>query len=333
MLEGIFEPLFLPSSHGFRPKRSVHSALLRVYLNGNKHNWVIQGDISKCFDSIPHDTIMKCIKKQVGDPRILELLRKFLSAGYIDPQTKKVVSPNVGTPQGGILSPLLCNIVLHEFDSYMDKLTKQFRSGEKRRVNPVYKSLAYLRYKSTSPETRKELLEAMRKTPRSYQFDSKFRRLEYIRYADDFVIFVSGSLKDAEYIKSNLVDFLKMNCGLDLNKQKTVITNVKTETWDFLGAKIKKIKMNSEWRVHHLKGTAVGVPRLLIKAPIETIVAKLKSSGFLKQNKLGKYLPIAYTSMVNLSHYEILKFFNSKIHGLLNFYSFASNRYNLSWPL
>jgi group II intron reverse transcriptase/maturase len=333
LLEGIYEPLFLSSSHGFRPKRSVHSALLRVYLIGNKHNWVIQGDITKCFDSIPHDIIMTRIKKQIGDPRILELLHKYLNAGYVDPNTNKIVFPSVGTPQGGILSPLLCNIVLHEFDSFMEKLTKQYKSGETRRINPVYKRLSYLRYKSTSPETRKELLDAMRKTPRSLRFDSKFRRLEYIRYADDFIIFVSGSLKDSEYIKSNIVDFLKVNCGLDLNKEKTVISNLKSNSWHFLGAEIKKIKTNSEWRVNHLKGTAVGVPKILVKAPIEKIVTKLKASGFLKQNKLGKILPIAYTPLVNLSHYEILTFFNSKIRGLLNFYSFSSNRYSLSWPL
>lgn len=130
ILEAIYEPMFLDYSHGFRPGRSVHSALRKIYLTGNKHSWVIQGDITKCFDSIPHQIIMKHISKKIGDPRVLELISKFLNAGYIDPKGN-IVKPSIGTPQGGILSPLLCNIVLHQFDLFMDKLIHKFRKGEK----------------------------------------------------------------------------------------------------------------------------------------------------------------------------------------------------------
>ena len=133
VLEAIYEPLFLPSSHGFRPKRSTHTALLKVYLTGSKHNWVIQGDISKCFDTIPHSIILKRINAQIGDPGLLNVLKRYLEAGYIDPKTGKLNTTVCGTPQGGILSPILSNIVMHEFDKYMSRYKESFHKGRKRR--------------------------------------------------------------------------------------------------------------------------------------------------------------------------------------------------------
>jgi group II intron reverse transcriptase/maturase len=226
VLEAIFEPIFLPSSHGFRPKKSVHSALLDVYLKGKTHNWVIQGDISKCFDRIPHNIIMKRIGKLIGDPRFLEMIRKFLSAGHLDPQTGHLVKSSIGTPQGGVLSPLLANIVLHELDNHLANLAIKFNKGTKRRKNPAYASMAQRRYNSDDRLIRKQLLDDMRKIRRSLMNDPTFRRMIYIRYADDFIVLVTGSLKDSEFIKLNIKDYLLSRCGIELNEDKTSITNI-----------------------------------------------------------------------------------------------------------
>jgi retron-type reverse transcriptase len=172
---------------------------------------------------------MKRINKYVGDPRFLEILNKFLKAGFIDQNTGKLVQSDFGTPQGGILSPLLANIVLHELDKYMFKYETSFKRGLKRKINPEYKSLASKRSSATDPLKRGTLLNQMRKLRRSLIADPDFRRMEYIRYADDFVVFVSGSLKDAKFIQSNLKDVLKTNCGLELNQEKTVISNLNNE--------------------------------------------------------------------------------------------------------
>jgi hypothetical protein len=142
VLEAKFETKFLSSSQGFSSKKSVHSALLRAYLIGHKHNWVIQGGITKCFDQIPHGIIMKRINKYVGDPRFLEILNKFLKAGYIDPNKGKLVHSDSGTPQTGFLTPILANIVHHELDKYMFKYETSYKKGLKRSINPEYKSLA-----------------------------------------------------------------------------------------------------------------------------------------------------------------------------------------------
>lgn len=188
---------------------------------------------------------MKRMGTQIGDPAFLNTVRKFLDAGYIDPNTGKLVRSDVGAPQGGILSPILSNIVLHEFDKFMAKHVTSFQKGRRRRWNPAYKSLLAKRGRSKSPKEKLSLLRQMRTMRSADMFDPGFRRMEYVRYADDFVILMTGSLRDAGFIKNNVKDFLKSNCGLDLNSDKTVISNIATEKWKFLGAKISKIGLNS----------------------------------------------------------------------------------------
>jgi hypothetical protein len=315
---------------------------------------------------------MKRINKYIGDPRFLEILNKFLKAGYIDPKTGDLVQPEIGTPQGGVLSPLLCNIVLHELDKYMADTEIKFSKGKTRKINPVYKSLANKRFSSIDPVEKLNLLIETRKTRRSLMADPNYRRLDYIRYADDFIVLVSGSFKDAKYIQNNIKEYIKANCGLELNLNKTIISNTLNNEWSFLGAKMKKLKIKPEWRVKHVSGTKVSIaklPKLLchchgsdcncsylcynkntnefycywyqntkqlpvrvskgskgVNVSIDKLLGILKKSGFVRQNKLGKFIPKAYTSIINLTHYEIVSFYNSKIKGIFNFYNFASNR-------
>jgi retron-type reverse transcriptase len=170
---------------------------------------------------------MKRISSLIGDPRFLEMIRKFLSAGYLDPKTGHLVKSDIGTPQGGVLSPLLANIVLHELDKHLASVALKFNKGTKRRNNPVYASFAHKRYNTEDPLIRKQLLSDMRKIRRSWMNDPKFRRMTYIRYYDDFVVLVTGSIKDSRFIKFNIKDYLLSRCGLELNEDKTCITNIK----------------------------------------------------------------------------------------------------------
>lgn len=323
ILETIFEPTFSPSSHGFRPGRSVHSALLDIYLMGNKCNWVVQGDISKCFDRIPHDIILKLIGKKIGDPRIMQLIAKFLNAGFKNTKGS-IERPKLGTPQGGILSPLLANIVLNQLDEFMQRLKTKFDRGVRRMKNPVYAKLQAKRGKSTDLKERSNILRMMRRIRRTDMFDPKFRRIWYVRYADDFVALVLGSKNDAIYIKSLIKNVLRDKCGLELNDEKTIVSNAK-EKCKFLGAEIRNLDVNPTWLVNHKKGRNVGVAHPLINAPVSEILKKLKKANLIKQNSKGEFIPTGLTALMNLSHHEILTFYNAKIRGLLNFYSFASN--------
>jgi len=276
---------------------------------------------------------MKRINKYIGDPRFLEILNKFIKAGYIDPKTGDLVKPERGTPLGGVISPLLCNIVLHELDKYMADTENKFSQGKTRKINPVYKSLANKRFSSKDSVAveRLNLLRERRETRRSLMGDNNYRSLEYIRYADDFIVLVSGSFKDAKFIQNNIKDYIKANCGLELNQNKTVISNILKDEWSFLGEKMKKIfKINHEGSVKHVSGTKVGIAKLLVNSSIDNLLGILKKSGFVRQNKLGKFIPKAYTSIVNLTHYEIVSFYNSKLHGFINCDNFASNRLALA---
>lgn len=282
ILEQIWETKFLDSSHGFRPRRSVHTALHSLYLEGGNYNWVIQGDISKCFDSIPHDIIMKRVRKTIRCEKTLQYINKALSAGYIDPETNELRTGNVGTPQGSVLSPLLCNIVLHELDKYMENLRTEYNTGTRRRPNPAYVKLnSRRRYVKTVTERRRILLE-MRKLPSSDPMDPQFKRLKYVRYADDFVILIIGPHEDAMKIRTKVKEFLNRECGLELNLEKTAITNIQKSSFKFLGADCSRAKLTKNHVVKRGKTTSRATTRLRVFVDLKKIYKKLVASGLAK---------------------------------------------------
>lgn len=326
ILQSIWEPIFSDKSHGFRPNRSTHTALANIYLTGNRFSWVIQGDLIKCFDNIPHEIIMREIQKRIGDPALIALLWKFLRAGYtID---KKYVKGTIGVPQGSILSPFLANVVLDLFDKYMEKYIKNFNIGKTRKVSREYNKLIYYLRRAKDQNDFKEIkrINQLIKTMASVDYmDTKFKRLNYIRYADDFVILVSGSLNDAKHIKLNAKEFLRSHCEAELNDEKTLITNIMDNKFEFLGADIRKPRRTNITTIRNGVDLRI-VPRIFVNAPIYKLIQKLIDTGFIRRDKAGKIWPLSYNKIVNLSHYEIIKFYNSKINGIVNYYSFASNR-------
>jgi RNA-directed DNA polymerase len=202
ILNALYEPLFRPCSHGFRPGRSPITSLRQVstaYRAGA--TWIIEGDISNCFGNIPHSVILNCLRKRISDERFIDLIRQMLQAGVME---EGQYSPTYsGTPQGGIASPILANIVLHELDSWLEtewaaNPPAQTPQESNRRSNPEYMRLHYRiadirRYldgkrpipKQTTPEAlRQELRDKLRQRrcqPRSLPR----RAIYYTRYADD----------------------------------------------------------------------------------------------------------------------------------------------------
>lgn len=269
---------------------------------------------------------MKLIRSKIVDPRFLELINKFLQTGIIDPETGKSTVNHIGIPQGGILSPILCNIVLHQFDEYMCRTTDKFTKGKKRAHNLEYQRLEYRRRRAKSMQERKKLLLEMRKIGNVDKFDPNFRRMKYIRYADDFVIMIIGTKDDANMIKNNSKEFLKTKCGVKLNDEKTITTNMTDGNFKFLGAEISTLKRNPTFLGTNKSNISkVARNRPLLKAPIKSLLEKMKTTGFLRQDKFQTYRPKYIGSLLNLSHYDIIAFYSSKVRGILNFYSFASN--------
>lgn len=272
---------------------------------------------------------MDCIQRSVICDKTLQLIRKSLTAGYVDPENNNVVVNDKGTPQGSVFSPLLANIVLHELDSKMEDIRKNFEKGLKRARNKEYDKLtskiqSLQKYSPGSPEI-KELAIERRKLTSSDPFDPNFKRLMYLRYADDFVVLITGSINDAKHIKHRITDILHKNCGLDLNHEKTIITATE-DGFMFLGAKCIKVSAAAAGLSRsNLNNPAKYRMRMRIEIPIINLLERLKSNKFVKMNKLGLPTATARKDLVNFSHYEILTFYNNRINGLLNFYSLAVN--------
>ena len=139
VLEAIFEPTFHTHSHGFRPGKGCHTALKEVKNTFTGVNWFVEGDISKCFDSFDHKLLIQAVGRRVADKGFIDLLHKALRAGYLF--QGQYFSPELGTPQGSIVSPILCNILLHQLDEFILSLKRDFDKGTRRKTNPLWRKL------------------------------------------------------------------------------------------------------------------------------------------------------------------------------------------------
>ncbi|MFE4924511.1 group II intron reverse transcriptase/maturase [Streptomyces sp. NPDC056661] len=205
LLEPIFEADFLPCSYGFRPKRRAHDAIAESrFLASYSYEWVVEGDIEACFDTIDHAALMDRVRRRVGDKRVLVLVKAFLKAGILT-EGGSLKDSSTGTPQGGILSPLLANIALTVLDEYVAN-----RPG-----GP-----------STTPARRVGRLR--RGEP----------NLRLVRYADDFLVFVAGTREHCEVLREKVAAVLAP-MGMRLSMEKTRITHI-DEGLDFLGWRIQR---------------------------------------------------------------------------------------------
>ena len=247
VLEAVYEPVFLDCSHGFRPDRGCHTALNYIKFNLNGTRWFIEGDIKGCFDSINHEVLIGCIQKKIKDARLIKLIYKFLKAGYVE--DFKYNCTYSGCPQGGIISPILSNIYLHELDKFVHELGEKYQKPCERRITPEYSRLSgkMSRVKKKANKTEneaertalikeyKKLRSQLLKTPCKSQTDKNIR---YVRYADDFIIGVKGSREDCEEIKKKLADFISGTLKMELSSEKTLITH-SGEYARFLGYDIR----------------------------------------------------------------------------------------------
>ena len=237
ILEAYYEPRFRESSHGFRSRRGCHTALSHIKTKFTGTKWFIEGDIKGCFDNIDHDKLMAILSRDIRDGRLLNLIRQSLKAGYLEDW--KYHTTYSGTPQGGVLSPLLSNIYLHELDKFIeDALIPQYSKGKSRRANQDYVNYRYWiqkAYDQGSKTLVKQLKRERRKLPARDPNDPDYRRLKYIRYADDFLLGYAGTKAEAEEIKTKIGEFLASELNLEMNALKTLITHARTQHAHFLG--------------------------------------------------------------------------------------------------
>lgn len=339
ILEAIYEDSFENCSHGFRPDRSCHTALNQIQTRFTGAKWFVEGDIKGFFDNIHHDILIGILKERISDDRFIRLIRKFLNAGYVEDWVyHKTYS---GTPQGGIISPILANIYLDKLDKYMQEYISKFNIGKDRKRNPEYRKLETKRRnfveklkKAESKADKDTILAKIRQVemerrdlPYSLPMDESYKRLQYVRYADDFLIGVIGSKKDCEKIKKDIAEFLFQKLGLELSQEKTLITHGQKKA-HFLGYSIYVRKSNLPKRDKLGRMVRNYGGRIVLEVEFSTIRDKLLSLKAMKITYVdGKEIWKSKSrySMKDSDDLEILRTYNSEIRGFYNYYSIANN--------
>lgn len=328
VLEAYYEPQFRDCSHGFRPGRGCHTALDAVN-TWKGVRWFIEGDIKGCFDNLQFDVILRILRRNIHDEAFLRLIRGMLEAGYVEDWTYHQTYS--GTPQGGIASPLLANIVLHELDVFVeDVLIPQYTAGTRRKVNPEYKKLAYAIQKAQKEGHWKQanrLRQDYSKLPSKLQNDPHFRRLWYVRYADDTLFGFIGTRHDAERIIRQFGHQLG-TIQLELSHEKTLITHAVKGKARFLNYKINRmLRQDKKVKAWNGKGicTRRAVNSNLWYAIPEDVVQTWKA----KVMKRGKIWHS--TELMNLSDYDIIRTYEVELQGLINYYNRVHNQRQLKY--
>lgn len=332
ILESVYEPIFLQTSHGFRPKRSCHTALFAVSKGFNGIRWFVEGDIKGCFDNIDHSNLIKFICNKIKDAKIRKLIYKFLKAGYMEDW--KYNNTYSGTPQGGIISPILANIYLHELDKFVNELAENFEKPPERAFTREYYTIAYEmrkvrnKLKVADEVEKQELLKSLKvlksklvKTPCKSQTDKK---IKYVRYADDFLIGVCGTKEDCEKIKIEITNFVSNVLNIELSEEKTLITHSNTHA-RFLGYDVR-VRRNNQVKFHRkgvTKRTLNGTIELNI--PLVDKIEKWLFSNEVIIKKNSEIVPQKRNLLLKLTDLEILNTYNSELRGICNYYNIASN--------
>lgn len=339
ILEAIYEGHFETTSHGFRPKRSCHTALLHIQKTFSGAKWFIEGDIKGFFDNIDHDVLVGILRERISDDRFIRLIRKFLKAGYVEDWTFH--NTYSGMPQGGIVSPILANIYLDKLDKYVKEYIRHFDMGTKRRPGKESNDLANERkrtvrkLKKVKDGTEKAALVARLKAieqeraafPSGDEMDGSYRRLKYIRYADDFILGVIGSKEDALRIKEDIKSFLSESLALELSEEKTLITHT-GKSAKFLGYEITVTRNNHQRRDVQGRLRRTYGKRVRLNVSMATLRDKLLEYGAMEiklRNGKEIWKPKCRSGLIFNDDLEILDRYNWETVGFCNYYLIANN--------
>jgi group II intron reverse transcriptase/maturase len=316
ILEAYYEPQFSDLSHGFRPGRGCHSALQRIKRVWHGTKWFIEGDIKGCFNNIDHAILLNILRENITDNRFLRLIQGLLQAGYLEEWR---YSPTLsGTPQGGTVSPILANIYMDRLDKFVEQaLIPEHTKGKTRAENPIYRRTsgrASCCRRIGRVEEAKRLERARRAMPANDTHDPDYRRLHYVRYADDFLLGFAGPRCEAEAIRDRLKVFLSQELRLELSEAKTLITHANTRRARFLGYDISVTQCDTK-----IGGNRRSVNGgIALRMPASFVAER---SRFYTRNGMA----IHRTERTHNSDYSIICEYQAEYRGFVQYYQLAEN--------
>ena len=352
-LEQLVDEHFSENSFGFRPGKGCHDALHAIKYKWQNATWVINLDIQEYFETIHHEILLDKLSSLV-DQATVELIRKLIKVGYVDIHNlndRTAYSGEQGVPQGSIISPILANIYLHDFDVFVqEKLISNWNRGNERKFITGYQTRKELTAddrvildKYPELENQLERIKHNRwvldKKPSRDPNDSVFRRLHYIRYADNFLLSFCGTKAEAKQIKYELEQFLLLELKLETNLEKSYIAHAEDYNILFLGMFIKYTSYNKiikdenhkiPGELHQLKSTAINSAQL--RVPVELLLKRAVKNEYAKQKANGTVRATSCRKLASLSERELVIRFSSIIRGILKYYSCVNQRSDL-WPV
>jgi len=320
LLEAYYEPQFSEHSHGYRPGRGCHTALGEVARTWTGTTWFIEGDISRCFDQLDHEVMLETLGEKIHDNRLLRLIGQMLRAGYLEDWVWRATLS--GAPQGGVLSPCLSNIYLNRLDTFVETtLMPEYTRGARRKRNPehgrITAAIGRARKRGDHAAVR-ALRKQQRRLPGLDPNDPEYRRLRYVRYADDILLGFAGPRSEAEEIKRRLGQFLHEELALELSETKTLITHARTSAARFLGYEITIQHNDRKITAGHRSvngGIRLSVPR-------EVIATK-----FARYMQRGK--PAQRPELMNEQTHAIISQYGAEYRGIVQYYLLAGDVYRL----
>ena len=317
ILEAYYEPQFSDRSHGFRPNRGCHTALSEVARTWTGTRWFIEGDIKGCFDNIDHEVLLSVLGERLHDNRFLRLLRHLLGAGYLEEW--RYGHTLSGTPQGGVVSPILANVYLDRLDQFVENvLIPAHTRGKTRRRNPEYYAVmqrAKYHRKVGHHGLARELRKDMRKLPSTDPADPGYRRLRYVRYADDFVLSFSGPKAEAKQVKAALDEFLRETLKLQLSQDKTLITHAASQAARFLGYEIV-VQLANDKLDYNGRRSVNGIIGLRVPAT----VIEQHCRAYTRNGK-----PADRPALIHDDDFTIVSRYQSEFRGVVQYYLMAHN--------
>jgi group II intron reverse transcriptase/maturase len=349
LLEPVLERDFHENSFGFRQNLGCHDALKYMKYNWQNCTWIVNVDIAKCFDKINHDRLLKLLEDYC-DQALVELIRKLLKVGYVDIHNLADRSEYgvEGTPQGSLISPLLCNLFLNDLDRFLSFLSQELTRGSSRAINADWLQRAKLTEDdkvllSKYPELRGQLKKVKHRRrvlemkPSKDTDDPGFRRFHHVRYADDFIVGFVGPKEEALAIMSLICLYLE-HIKLGANDKKSKVFHAGDRGIKYLGMYLRYIKRNKitskpsditlgQSQVSDLVNKSVNSMQL--RAPVELILKRAVDRGYAKFRSDNSVRATSCRKLGSLSDADIVRRFSAIIRGILNYYSCVNSKSDL----